>query len=109
MVCAGDVVGYGPDPAGAIRIMRERGIECAMGNHNAAVAGWRNTDGMIDSAREGTERHRRELGESDFNWLRSLPAVCECDGFAFPVVHRKVRRRLRRLAHEADGKEGRRW
>ena len=43
VVCAGDVVGYGPDPVGAIRILRERGIESAMGNHDAAVAGWCNT------------------------------------------------------------------
>ena len=50
VVCAGDVVGYGPDPAGAIRILRERGIECAMGNHDAAVAGWCNTDGKIGRA-----------------------------------------------------------
>ena len=43
VVCAGDVVGYGPDPAGAIRILRERDIPTVMGNHDAAVAGWRDT------------------------------------------------------------------
>ena len=75
VVCAGDVVGYGPDPAGAIRILRERGIPTVMGNHDAAVSGWRDTDGMIDTAREGTERHRRELGKGDLDWLRALPYV----------------------------------
>lgn len=59
VVCAGDVVGYGPDPVGAIRILRERGIPTVMGNHDAAVVGWCDTDGMLGSAREGTERHRR--------------------------------------------------
>ena len=38
VVCAGDVVGYGPDPTGAIRILRERGIPTVMGNHAAAVS-----------------------------------------------------------------------
>ena len=85
VVCAGDVVGYGPDPAGAIRILRERGIPTVMGNHDAAVSGWRNADGMIDTAREGTERHRRELEEYNLDWLRALPAVYEGDGFA--VAH----------------------
>jgi len=85
VVCAGDVVGYGPDPAGAIRILRERGIPVVMGNHDAAVVGWRDTDGMIGSAREGTARHRRELGADDLDWLRSLPYVYEADGFA--VAH----------------------
>ena len=85
VVCAGDVVGYGPDPAGAIRILRERGIPTVRGNHDAAVAGWRDTDGMIGAAREGTERHHRELGQEDLDWLRALPAVYEGDGFA--VAH----------------------
>ena len=85
VVCAGDVVGYGPDPVGAIRILRERGIPTVMGNHDAAVVGWRGTDDMIGSAREGTERHRRELGGDDLDWLRSLPYVYETDGFA--VAH----------------------
>ena len=84
-LCLGDVVGYGPDPAGAIRILRERGIPTVMGNHDAAVSGWRDTDGMIDTAREGTERHRRELGKGDLDWLRALPYVYENDGFA--VAH----------------------
>ena len=40
---------------------------------------------MIGSAQEGTERHRRELGGDDLDWLRSLPYVYETDGFA--VAH----------------------
>ena len=85
VVCAGDVVGYGPDPSGAIRILREWGIPTVMGNHDAAVVGWRDTDDMIDTAREGTERHRRELGKDELDWLRALPYVYENDGFA--VAH----------------------
>ena len=40
---------------------------------------------MIGSAQEGTERHRRQLGVDDLDWLRSLPYVYETDGFA--VAH----------------------
>ena len=40
---------------------------------------------MLGSAREGNERHRRELGGDDLDWLRSLPYVYETDGFA--VAH----------------------
>ena len=39
VICAGDVVGYGPDPVGTIRILRESNIPVVMGNHDAAVAG----------------------------------------------------------------------
>ncbi len=40
---------------------------------------------MIGSAQEGTERHRRQLGVDDLDWLRLLPYVYETDGFA--VAH----------------------
>ena len=60
-----------------------------MGNHDAAVIGWRDTDDMLGSAREGTERHRRELRQDDLDWLRSLPYVYENVGFA--VAHEEDR------------------
>ena len=89
IVCAGDIVGYGPYPAETIRIVRERNIPTVMGNHDAAVAGWRDTDNMIGSAKEGTARHCRELGEDDIAWLRSLPYVYEDADFA--VAHANFR------------------
>ena len=85
IICAGDVVGYGPDLAGVIRILREREIPTVMGNHDAAVAGLRDTRDMIGSAKHGVDRHRQELSLDDLNWLKSLPYVYEGDGFA--VAH----------------------
>ena len=85
IICAGDVVGCGPDPAGVIKILRERGIPTVMGNHDAAVAGLRDTGDMIGSAKHGVDRHRQELSLDDLNWLESLPYVYEGDGFA--VAH----------------------
>ena len=85
VVCAGDVVGYGCDPVQTIRILRERNIITVMGNHDAAVAGWRDTNDMIDRARDTDMRHREELGESDLAWLRSLPYVYADENLA--VAH----------------------
>ena len=85
IICAGDIVGYGPDPAGVIRILRERGIPTVMGNHEAAVAELRDTGDMIGSAKHSVDRHRQELSLDDLNWLKSLPYVYEGDGFA--VAH----------------------
>jgi len=85
VVCAGDVVGYGPDPVSTIRILRERGIPSVMGNHDAAVAWNKGRDCMIPCAARGVLRHRSELGEDDLRWLQSLPYVYEGDGFA--VAH----------------------
>lgn len=85
VVCAGDVVGYGPDPAATVRILRERGIPAVMGNHDAAVVAFHDDTGMIRSAQDGVARHRAELGVEDLAWLSSLPFVYEGGGFA--VAH----------------------
>ena len=80
VVCAGDVVGYGPDPVGTVRILRERNIPTVMGNHDAAVANYFGTGSMIGSAQAGVARHRVELEEDDLAWIRSLPYVYLGDG-----------------------------
>src|SRR5438093_604813 len=37
--CAGDIVGYGPEPSACLRIVRERASVCIAGNHDLGVAG----------------------------------------------------------------------
>ena len=81
VVCAGDVVGYGPYPSETIRILRDREIPTLMGNHDRAVAEYVGTGNMIGSAADGVARHRAELGEDDLAWLRSLSYVYPGDGF----------------------------
>ena len=65
IVCAGDVVGYGPDPVVAIGTLRDRGVTVVMGNHDASVAGWRDTGDMIghvrDTDREASQEARPGL------------------------------------------------
>ncbi len=38
MVCLGDVIGYGPEPNEAIRLIREQNVPTVMGNHELGVA-----------------------------------------------------------------------
>ena len=84
-ICAGDVVGYGPNPAKVIHILRERGVAVVMGNHDAAVAGCRDFGDMIGHARKTDMRHRCELSQEDLDWIRKLPYVYEDDNIA--VAH----------------------
>ena len=37
IVCLGDIIGYGPEPNEAIRLIRERNIPTVMGNHELGV------------------------------------------------------------------------
>ena len=81
VICLGDVVGYGPDPSGAIKLVRETCDVVLMGNHDATVAGLRSLDGLIGSAADGDRRDRGRLSQQDIDWLASLPYAYSGDGF----------------------------
>ena len=85
IICAGDVVGYGPDPIGTIRMLREHGVVTVMGNHDAVVARLRDSGDMIGHARDTDMRHRLELSQDDLDWLGSLPYIYEDEAIA--VAH----------------------
>jgi len=81
IICLGDVVGYGPDPSGAVALVRDACDVVLMGNHDAAVAGLQSTDGLIGSAADGVMRNRGQLSRQDLDWLASLPYTYSSDGF----------------------------
>jgi predicted phosphodiesterase len=80
IVCAGDVVGLGPQPNEVLDLLRERQIEIVRGNYDEAVAFDRDTSGVDfpDDASEQLDQRRvawtREaLTEDNLQYLRSLP------------------------------------
>ena len=81
VVCLGDVVGYGPDPARAVELVRNSCDVVLMGNHDAAVAGLEDTECYLGSAADGIRRNREQLSEDDLAWLKSLPYVHSEAGF----------------------------
>jgi predicted phosphodiesterase len=81
---AGDLVLNGPDPAGAVDLLREMeadGAAIVSGNTDIAVADfdyaaafpWM-TDGVPDTFRAATEWAHDELGDERIGWLRRLPS-----------------------------------
>lgn len=81
IICLGDVVGYGPDPTGVVALVRDTCDVVLIGNHDAAVAGAHNTNGMLGSAADGVRRNRGQLTREDIDWLASLPYTYSGDGF----------------------------
>jgi predicted phosphodiesterase len=71
--CLGDVVGYGPDPAGCIALLRERGALCIQGNHDAGAAGTLALDGFNATAAEALRWTISRLGQEEREWLAGLP------------------------------------
>lgn len=72
-VCAGDIVGYGPDPGECIRRAAERSFRCVSGNHDAAIVTG-DTSRFNPYAAAAVDINRRLVGGADRAWLRGLPA-----------------------------------
>jgi bis(5'-nucleosyl)-tetraphosphatase (symmetrical) len=83
LVFAGDLVDRGPDPVGVVRLARELGASCAMGNHEEKHIRWRTWENRIKAGeakknpmRRFDEQRMREheaLSEDDMNYLMAMP------------------------------------
>ena len=76
-ICLGDVVGYGPDPAGALETVYRRVHVCVAGNHDAAVCGAVSADAFTPFAARAAALHRKALSRDALAWLAGLPLVHE--------------------------------
>jgi len=69
----GDVVGYGPDPDGVVRRLRERGATGVRGNHDAAALGGDEIEWFNPEARRAMEWTRTAISDATREWLAALP------------------------------------
>jgi len=76
ILCAGDVVGYGPDPAACCELVRKLKIPVVQGNHDANIdlsnLGWFNW--MAQQALVWTSQN---VGQENREWLMNLPKKFE--------------------------------
>jgi len=73
LVCAGDVVGYGPDPGKCIDRLVEREALCVIGNHDEMVLGRRNFDRCVYAGITAAVWTKRNLTPVAWAYLDSLP------------------------------------
>lgn len=85
VVCLGDVVGYGAQPAECLRLIRERCASVILGNHDAAVADRTSIECFNSAARAAVLWTRRALSAEDIAWLAALPY--EDSPGAYRTVH----------------------
>jgi len=79
----GDMVGYGPQPDACVKLLRERGVESVLGNHEhglleAQARGWFNPQ-----ARKALDRTRALLSDDALMYFRTLPRTLEAEGALF--------------------------
>lgn len=65
IVCAGDLVGLGPDPNQVVALLRERNIEAVLGNYDDAVAFDR-----LGSGRDFPDRASEDVDNAAVLWTR---------------------------------------
>ncbi len=99
--CLGDLVGYGPDPAGVIERIRARGIPTIRGNYDDGIGSRRGSCGCYYA----TEQARADgeasyaftdaaLDDADHGWLAALPDrfELELEGLNTLLVHGSPRK-----------------
>jgi predicted phosphodiesterase len=80
LLCAGDVVGYGPQPDACADLVRRSGAVCVAGNHELLVLGVLGGERSSRRARASARWTRRVLREDTRAWLRTLPLQAQVEG-----------------------------
>ncbi len=83
LICLGDIVGYGGDPAACLAIIRERADICVLGNHDAAVFSDTELTFFNPNAREAVRWTASQLEADDLAFLRGLPYRVSADDLLF--------------------------
>ncbi len=85
----GDTVGYGPDPADTLALLRERRATLIAGNHDRAVATGTGLEDFNPIAAAAVVQQRAWLSAEDRDALAALPVTLTVD--AFTLVHGSLR------------------
>jgi diadenosine tetraphosphatase ApaH/serine/threonine PP2A family protein phosphatase len=80
LVCAGDIVGYGPHPNECITLLRRRGAISVAGNHDLMAVGRLGEERARRRARNSATWTRGRLDLAARSYLAELPLTAEVDG-----------------------------
>lgn len=78
-LCAGDIIGYGPDPVACIELVRGLRATVVAGNHDWGAVGRYPATSFNEFARAALAWTAEQLGEGEAAFLDSLPLVEEAD------------------------------
>lgn len=79
-LCAGDVVGYGPQPNECVKLLASIPVQCVAGNHDLIATGQLGDEGIGRLARRTLAFTRAELEPAARAWLERLPERLAVDG-----------------------------
>ncbi len=87
ILCLGDTVGYGPDPAGVLQSIHEHVDDLVLGNHEAALCGRMDPALFDDGARAMLEWTRSRLTPDALAWFAQWPLALAAPGFRCTHAH----------------------
>jgi len=90
--CLGDVVGYYADPEACVRKLRELGVVCLQGNHDAVASGVEEPIDFNPMAADMIRWTARNLSPESRQWLAQLPWQSKITEGIF-AVHGSLRSR----------------
>jgi diadenosine tetraphosphatase ApaH/serine/threonine PP2A family protein phosphatase len=73
VICLGDIVGYGAEPAACLDRIRGLGCDCIAGNHDWAAVGKISIDAFNAYAKAAALWTRDQLTQDQKDWLAALP------------------------------------
>jgi predicted phosphodiesterase len=88
--CAGDIVGYGPDPGAVIETLRAANAIVVAGNHDLAATGAMGIEEFNPVAAEAVVWTQKRLLPNDTVFLEALPLIVEPEE-RFVMVHGSLR------------------
>jgi len=86
VICIGDIVGYGPDPAACVSLMREHADSCVAGNHDREANTPERYSGH-PTAGPGLKHTYEQLDDDELAWLDELPERRRLQEDSITVAH----------------------
>jgi putative phosphoesterase len=80
LLCAGDIVGFGPQPNECIERLVELSVVAIAGNHDLMVVGRLEENATSDRVKQSSEWTRSVVGADGLQYLHDLPLTTEVHG-----------------------------
>lgn len=91
IMCAGDVVGYGPNPEECVAQLMAMKIPCVRGNHDVMAIKENEGFEFGGSALQAIQWTQVQLSQGSLNWLKALPYFHREEDGPFVVSHASIR------------------
>ncbi len=100
IICAGDIVGYGPQPNECIKTFKDYRIQSVVGNHDLACIGRKELNWFNDYAISALIWTEGILTDENKKYLSSLPEIIKKSDFI--VVHGSLRDNINEYIFNED-------